>query len=430
MAAADHQTLTSHLLLRIREVRRHLGAEAPVPEDGEARFADLLDSMGLVEFLLLLADDCGVPPERIEQAVGREFGSVAELAARLEAAGLAPRCAVAKPSDLAESARSAPPASPLCNWLAATAVHLPKTVQAADELDDLLGRSRGWWQRHTGIRQRGLWAAEDPIAAAADAARQCLEQANTTPRDVGALLVTSEAPPLLTGLAAALHHRLELRPEAIALEIGGACTGLVAAVWLARQVNVVPPVVLLVAVEAATRYLEVRPGSTGEAAALFGDGAAACLLAATPVNEASRRIRDVTFGADGAAAHLIQVHATAQQPIELRLEGQALSIRAVKTLAQTVRALVEKNELQLADVGAIIVHGGNGRLPALVARQLELPAERVWSETAATGNLGAASLPVAWAAGPPPSGPVVWAAIGAGLTWGAVLLDAPGQTSD
>jgi len=62
-------------------------------------------------------------------------------------------------------------------------------------------------------------------------------------------------------------------------------------------------------------------------------------------------------------------------------------------------------------------------MPALLARQLNLPPERVWSETAATGNLGTASLPVAWVAHQPVEAhPVVWAAVGAGLTWGAALV--------
>jgi 3-oxoacyl-[acyl-carrier-protein] synthase III len=63
-----------------------------------------------------------------------------------------------------------------------------------------------------------------------------------------------------------------------------------------------------------------------------------------------------------------------------------------------------------------------GRLPALLARQLGLGVDRVWSETAHTGNLGSASLPVAWAAHPPPQGPVAWTAVGAGLQWGAALF--------
>ena len=78
-------------------------------------------------------------------------------------------------------------------------------------------------------------------------------------------------------------------------------------------------------------------------------------------------------------------------------------------------------------LAAVVAHGGNGRMPALLARRLGLPPEQVWSETAKTGNLGSASVSVAWTLRP---------ALGvgsggldrprrAGLQWGAVLFDAP-----
>jgi 3-oxoacyl-[acyl-carrier-protein] synthase III len=71
----------------------------------------------------------------------------------------------------------------------------------------------------------------------------------------------------------------------------------------------------------------------------------------------------------------------------------------------------------------VIAHGGNGRMPALLARQLDLPAERFPSATPHAGNLGAATLPVAWALHrPTATGPTVWTAVGAGLTWGAALM--------
>ena len=59
----------------------------------------------------------------------------------------------------------------------------------------------------------------------------------------------------------------------------------------------------------------------------------------------------------------------------------------------------------------------------LLAGKLGLPSDKVWSETPTTGNLGSASLAVAWAAHQPgPSGPVIWTAVGAGLGWGAALI--------
>ena len=108
--------------------------------------------------------------------------------------------------------------------------------------------------------------------------------------------------------------------------------------------------------------------------------------------------------------------------MELYLGGRALAGRAVHTLAGQVRGLARSRGLTPADLRAVVIHGGNGRVPALVARALGVPEDRVWSETARTGNLGSASLPVAWAARRPPAAPAVWAAVGAGLLWGAVLL--------
>ncbi len=61
-------------------------------------------------------------------------------------------------------------------------------------------------------------------------------------------------------------------------------------------------------------------------------------------------------------------------------------------------------------------------MPRLLARQLELAPERVWSETAETGNPGSASLPVARAARGPVRWPMVWTAVGVGVQWGAALL--------
>lgn len=107
------------------------------------------------------------------------------------------------------------------------------------------------------------------------------------------------------------------------------------------------------------------------------------------------------------------------------MNGIAVAHRAVRAMADAVRQMCDRHGLSVDQLAAVIAHGGNGRMSALLARRLGLPPKRVCSEAARTGNLGSASLPVAWAAHDPSiSHPVIWTAVGAGLQWGAALIDA------
>jgi 3-oxoacyl-[acyl-carrier-protein] synthase III len=414
----DHQ-LRLHLLTRLREVQRNLHGDVTETDQPEARFADALDSMGMVEFVALIADDCGVKPEAIEEAVGRDFGTIADLAAALTRAGIGP---VSQGSASAHAhTLSLSRAEAVRGWLAATAVRLPKALESAADIDRQLQRPPGWLESHAGIRQRRIWADEDPLAAAAEAGGEALKKSGLKSAQVGAVLVVSEAPPVLLGLAAALHHRLRLPGNTVALDIGGACTAFLAALWTAQAILPQREIVLIISVEAASRFLRVQPGPAGEGAALFGDAAAAVVLSrAAPAGKAAP-LFEVSLAADGSQAALLQLHGASPDGVELRMRGTELAASAIHVMADSVEALAKRHGIEVSQLAAVIAHGGNGRMPALLARKLGLPPERVWSETPVTGNLGSASLPVAWAARPPPKGPIIWTAVGAGLAWGAAL---------
>lgn len=408
------------LLGRLHEVRQRVGLAAE--ELGpETRFADAVDSMGLVEFLALVSDDLGVAPDLIEHAVGRRFTTVANLARALKAAHASLLTGTVEPA-IASSLKSA---GSTLGWLAGAACRLPAMVEPAALLDAQLQRPPGWLESHAGIRQRRVWGGEDPLDAAGSAGREALAQAGLTANDVAALLVTSESPPQVVGLAATVHHRLGLVPPAVALEIGGACGGFLAALWTAKHLLPQMPVVLIVVVEAASRWLTVQPGPAGEATALFGDAAAACVLTQEPVGPISCPLRAMEFSVDGSAANLVQVQMTTAVTPEVVMAGTALAGRAIETMAAAVEQALCRFGWQRNSLQAIIAHGGNGRLPALLARQVGVASERVWSLTADTGNLGAASLPAAWAMRGPTAAPAVWTAVGAGLVWGWAVSGSP-----
>lgn len=421
--AQSLEDLTLHLLARVRLIQANLGGDADKTENGDARLADLLDSMAMIEFLALVASECDNTPEAILACVGGQLGTVRELAKALLAAGIRPRDQSAS-AGLGHPAITPRPSLSTTTgcWLAATAVFLPKIVQSAVEIGRVLQRPAAWLESHAGIKNRCLWADQDPLQAAADAGAECLRQAGVASNRLGMLIVTSEAPPLLVGLGAALHHCLRLPQATPVLEVGGACTGFLAVLWAAQRLLTQLNTVLVVAVEAPSRLLELKPGPAGEAAALFGDAAAAALLCREPTGAQAVRFAEITLHVDGSAGHLLRVKRSQDSGFALTMDGTAVASRAVRVMAQSVRDLAGRHGLDVRDLAAVVAHGGNGRMPGLLARQLGLSPDRVWSETRTTGNLGSASLPVAWAAHQPaPAGPMIWTAVGAGFVWGAAL---------
>jgi 3-oxoacyl-[acyl-carrier-protein] synthase III len=439
------ETVKSQVLSLLRQVQVQLGDPEAQSGGEDTPFADLLDSMAMVEFIAAVAESCGVSPQKIEDCVNHEFTTVGQLAASLHAAGLIPNGGAEHSRHLHPSPRSSktfhpspphylPGSTPATHayitsspagttWLAGTAVCMPKTVESADSVNNRLGRPPGWLERHAGICERRVWADQDPLEAVADAGRECLHRAGLRLTDVGALLVTSEAPPLLIGLAAAIHDRLKLRSSAVALEIGGACTGYLAALWVAQSLVQRVGLVLVVAVEAATEHLRVQPGASGEGAALFGDGAAAAVFAGQRTSGQAIPIMEVVLDADGSVGGVLKIERSPRGDVQIRMKRIELAGRAIDAMAQSAQEMARRHNVAVNDLAAVVAHGGNGRMPGLLARRLGVAPERVWSETARMGNLGSASIPVAWASRSLSSpGPVVWTAAGAGLTWGAAML--------
>lgn len=421
--AETRTRLSDHLLRRLRQVQENLGLE-PLADDPGVRFADAVDSMGLVEFLTLLAADCGVTPDAIEQTVGRRFGTVSGLATALEAAGIEPSHQSVR--TLVQAQPDAAPPQTVRAWLAATAIGLPHERQSTALLDARLHRPDGWLASHAGIHTCCRWCGEDVLDRATEAARLALDQAGLSASEVGALLVTATASPQALGLAAILHHRLGLPSQAVALEVGGACMGFLAALWTGQRLLSEAKALLILALEAPGHWLTTEPGPAGETAALLGEAVAACVCLAQPRGSDCRPLLDVQLGIDGSQGHLLRLQSHPGRGPLVDMDGFALAGRAIHALSEQLHRLIADHGLTLDDLAAVVVHAGNGRMPELLARRLGLPATRVWSETARTGNLGSASLPVAWAArAAEAAGPVVWMAVGPGLTWGAALFGAP-----
>ncbi len=106
------------------------------------------------------------------------------------------------------------------------------------------------------------------------------------------------------------------------------------------------------------------------------------------------------------------------------MNGLTVILQASRKLPTVIREALDHVGIPPAEVATFLVHQANQNLLVRVAKSLGVPAERVFSNIARYGNTSSASVLIAaaeWDRQNPPAGPVVFAAFGAGLHWGALV---------
>jgi 3-oxoacyl-[acyl-carrier-protein] synthase-3 len=172
--------------------------------------------------------------------------------------------------------------------------------------------------------------------------------------------------------------------------------------------------VLVVAAEIMSRRIT---DSDPDTAILFGDGAGACLLSR---DSGFARIADLALYTDGNFAESL----TLPHGGTLSMRGLEVIMQAARKVPRAIADLLAKNNVAADDVQVFLMHQANRNLLAKIAKELKVPEERFFSNIVSFGNTSSASLLIAakqWSESATVTGPIVFAAFGAGLQWGALL---------
>jgi 3-oxoacyl-[acyl-carrier-protein] synthase-3 len=175
--------------------------------------------------------------------------------------------------------------------------------------------------------------------------------------------------------------------------------------------------VLVVGAEVMSRRVQLTP-EFKDTAILFGDGAGACLVD----NDAGfARIADSCWFTDGASAEILRV-----EDDLLQMDGRSVILQVSRKLPRAIGDLLARNSLAAESVGSFLLHQANLNLITRVASAIKAPRERFFTNIQSYGNTSSASLLIAaseWrdANDGPLTAPVVFAAFGTGLNWGALL---------
>jgi len=299
--------------------------------------------------------------------------------------------------------------------------HVPPEVVPNGPIAERIGVDDAWIVKRTGIKSRRRALPEERLSDYATfAGRRALTDAGVDPRDVDLVLVATMTPDEITPNAAPVVANALGADNAGAIDIGAACTGWLAALRLgAGQVETGrADRVLVIGAELLTRITNFDDPKT---AMLFGDGAAAVLLGP----DGAGTIGPIVLAADGSLGDRITA---SHEDRVLVMDGHSTYQVAVKRLSEATVAAVARAGLELDDIDLFVYHQANGRIIRAVGQRLDLEPARVADYVAHMANTSAASIPLTLSllredGRLRPGQKVLLAAIGAGFTWGAGVVE-------
>jgi 3-oxoacyl-[acyl-carrier-protein] synthase-3 len=307
-------------------------------------------------------------------------------------------------------------------YLRAFGAYLPSRVVDNQEIAVATGTDPEYILRASGIVERRFAAPDESVASLGiRAAKNCLENAGLLAHDVGLLLAaSSSAEHRFPGPASAIGAGLGINGVP-AVDLPIASAGSLFGMALAAHLAPAYGHVLVVASEVMSRVVARHPAHR-DTAILFGDGAGACLIGS---GTGFAEIRDSLLASDGDFAEALRLDLDAP----LYMDGRTIIMQASRKIPRAIAELLERNRVPPAAVEIFLMHQANLNLIARVAQALAVPEDRFFRNIQRYGNTSSASLLIAAAEWrqqhpSPPAGPLVFAAFGAGLHWGALLATA------
>jgi 3-oxoacyl-[acyl-carrier-protein] synthase III len=299
--------------------------------------------------------------------------------------------------------------------------HVPPEVVPNGPIAERIGVDDAWIVKRTGIKSRRRALPDERLTDYATfAGRRALNDAGVDPLDVDLVLVATMTPDEITPNAAPVVANALGADNAGAVDIGAACTGWLAALRLAAgQVETGrADRVLVIGAELLTRITDFEDPKT---AMLFGDGAGAVVVG----GEGDGDIGPIVMAADGSLADRITA---SHDKRVLQMDGHSTYQVAVKRLSEATVSAVARSGLELDEIDLFVYHQANGRIIKAVGDRLDLEPARVADYVAHMANTSAASIPLTLSLlredGRLRYGQkVLIAAIGAGFTWGAGVIE-------
>ena len=312
---------------------------------------------------------------------------------------------------------------------------LPEKVLTNHDLERMVDTSDEWITTRTGIKERRVAGEGEFLSQyATRASTRALEMAGVRGEDLDLIIcatVTPDRP--IPSTACTIQDNLGAR-RAAAFDLAAGCSGYIYALAVADRFLSGGGYrhALVIGGELLSKYVDWQDRTT---CIIFADGAGATLLTA---REGTAGILATSLRSDGSMADFITIPAggtmlpTSEATVRdrmhfIRMKGNETFKIAVRSIEDVSREVITASGLSASDIDLYIPHQANRRIIEAVGNRLGLKHEQVFMNIDKVGNTSSASIPIALDEAVRmgrvhPGNILLFAAFGAGLTWGASLL--------
>jgi 3-oxoacyl-[acyl-carrier-protein] synthase-3 len=407
--------------------RREAGDEAPISDLAQDLIeTGVLDSMGWVSFVRALESASGLSElgARLTERTP-SFESIFQVFSEAKAD---------TPSAGAKFSEAGHAATPAHIVLRSSCAVVGSRTIPSDEIDRAFGMPDGKLRLRAGIESLAyVTESENELTLGVRAARQALHAAACGAQELDWIIATSETHRNYPSLSAQLHSQLLASETCGALDVGGACLGLLNGLAVAQGFIASGQARTIAVITSDVHSRVFKPGRVaGEFGGLFGDGASAFLLRAkndsTPQH--AYALGEFFFGCAGQYAGAIRLSNATDGTPDVHFDGEALSRAAITRMEKVILDVELRSGLRRSSAQGLATHQPNPRLVTLLAKQLGLAADKFPSVARIFGNLGSSTCGVALDAilqsaqshKARPSGPIFLASLGPGLLFGGGWL--------
>lgn len=300
-----------------------------------------------------------------------------------------------------------------------------------DDLSKIVETNDEWIRSRTGIGERRIATEDSTSDMAAKAAARAIEQAGITPEEIDLILLATSSPDFCFPNGACEVQAKIGAIHAACYDISAACTGFVFALSTAHAFisSGIYRTALVIGADVLSKLVDWTDRGT---CVLFGDGAGAAVVSADETG-----VLGLNMHSNGAKGEVLTCGSRSNGNFLLgrkpelgymAMDGQEVFKFAVKKVPECISQVLEDTGYTTGDIDHFIIHQANYRIIESIAKRLKVDIEKFPVNMEHYGNTSGASVPILLdelnRAGKLKRGErIVLSGFGAGLTWGALLLE-------